>query len=325
MPPRVSVIIPTFNCADFIEGALASAWDQYPNQEIIVVDDGSTDETVSLVRRYESAVRLIEQENSGAAAARNTGVAHATGDLFAFLDADDVWLPGTLSARVDHLCRNPDVGLVWGKWQESRLGRDLTLGSMPSQAKDKGTSTTPTVVSGRAGWLYPELLLDSIVHMITVVMRRSIFEKAGGFDESIRMGEDYDLWLRVSRLCPIHQLDLECALYRIHDASTTAKPKCINYELLVLERTIERFGRLGPDGRSVAERVLQARLAKLHFDFACGHLLRGDPNIARVSFAAAARHGMRGTNLLALWLEAASRSLLRCGPRHDSKLETYTP
>src|SRR4051794_5813716 len=111
--PAVSVVIPTYNYARFIERALVSVLGQtHRPAEVLVIDDGSTDETATVVDRYATRVRYLRQENSGVSAARNAGVESSTGDLVAFLDADDEWVPNKLELQVEALTKRPEAGLV---------------------------------------------------------------------------------------------------------------------------------------------------------------------------------------------------------------------
>jgi len=130
--PLVSVIIPAFNARLHIGAALSSVLDQdYPNLEIIVVDDGSSDETSKEALRYGERVRVIRQANAGPAAARNRGVSASRGELLAFIDADDVWIAGKLVAQVRYLREHPDVGVVFGAWIRWNASEDGTFGEPP--------------------------------------------------------------------------------------------------------------------------------------------------------------------------------------------------
>lgn len=133
MIPLVTAVVDTYNHERFIEDAIRSALSQdFPSSqlEILVVDDGSTDRTPEIVRRYEPQVRLIQKPNGGQASAINTGIAHATGDIIAFLDGDDVWLPTKVSRVVEQFKSNPRVVLVYHKFRfwDSRDGREWDPG-----------------------------------------------------------------------------------------------------------------------------------------------------------------------------------------------------
>lgn len=208
----VSAIIPTHNRQELVTEAIQSVLAQsYRDFEIIVVDDGSTDSTRSVVQAFtDPRLRYIHQENAGLAAARNTGIRAARGDFVAFLDDDDVWFPEKLSWQVTVLQRQLDTGLVTGGW----VCVDNS-GTQLSQAKP---------------WLWrPQLDLDTWLMACpavpaAVTVRRDWLERAGGFDEALsraRYGaEDWDLWLRLAFLgCPMAWVEELVCAYRVNPGS----------------------------------------------------------------------------------------------------------
>jgi len=282
--PLVSVVIPAYNCGRFIGDALDSVVDQnYPALEVLVVDDGSTDETCDVVARYGSTVTLIKQRNAGAAVARNEGMQRARGKYVALLDADDLWLPGKLRLQVDYLERHPDVAMSCTRWH---LLHPDAAGRYPVE-RTVAPETAP-VDAKCAGWVYCALLLDCEVWTSTVVMRRELRERIGGFDSELRRGQDYDYWLRASRVTRIDRLDAPLALYRMQVAHDRKFPDT-NWELAVIRRAIERWGATGPDGRALPEAELRARLWALNYKFGYTQYLGGRYAMARAAFAAALR------------------------------------
>ena len=270
----VSVVIPCYNAATWISSSLNSvAAQKWPALEVIVVDDGSTDGSVDLLRAHFPDVRVLQQRNGGAAAARNAGIQAAHGDWIAFLDADDWWLPGKLQAQMALLATQPDAQMcttAWEVWksEDPEPAREL-LGPLlhPKPAQGRGNPAT--------GWIYPELLLGCCVWTSTVVARTSLLRTLGGFDVSLKVGEDYDLWLRASRLTPIVRVHRPLALYRQHPSSLTKQAPARNYEAAVVGRAIERWGYSAPDGRS-ARRVDVARaLARTWHNFGSAQLQAG--------------------------------------------------
>jgi glycosyltransferase involved in cell wall biosynthesis len=185
--PRVSVVIPLYNLRRFVAEAIESALAQtLPADvvEIVVIDDGSTDGSGEIARRYVPRIRYVRQENRGLSAARNAGIRESTAPLLAFLDADDRLLPEKLASQLDVFERHPDVGLVYcGVRHVDETGRLL-----PQQgwAKDEGD-------------VFPRLVLGNLIHPLVAVVRREPVERAGGFDETLTSAEDWDLWLRISR------------------------------------------------------------------------------------------------------------------------------
>ena len=280
--PLVSVVIPAYNSVDYISDALDSVLNQdYPALEIVVIDDGSTDGTCDVVARYGSAVTLIRQRNTGAAVARNEGIRRARGQYVALLDADDVWLPGKLRLQVDHLESHPDVALCCTRWHliypdaAGRYHFERTFAPEP-------TSVDPKC----RGWIYCELLLDCEVWTSTVVMRRELTERVGGFDAELRRGQDYDYWLRASRLTRIDRLDAPLALYRMQVAHDRKFPN-VNWELGVIRRALDRWGATGPDGRALSRAKVRARLWRLNYRFGYMQYQGGHYALAQVAFVAA--------------------------------------
>jgi glycosyltransferase involved in cell wall biosynthesis len=173
--PLVSVIIPAFNAQDTIERALVSTLAQdYDPFEVIVVDDGSTDETGSVAARVEG-VRCLTQDNAGPSAARNRGVEAAAGEFLAFVDADDEVPPTKLSAQVGYLLEHPDIGCVLGRQEVELEG------------------------GGAPEWIGRDPVFNDFagVPLMSLVCRRDTFQELGGFDPALRIAEDRDLLVRM--------------------------------------------------------------------------------------------------------------------------------
>jgi glycosyltransferase involved in cell wall biosynthesis len=293
----ISVVMPAYNCAGFIQQALDSVLAQdYEPKEVIVVDDGSSDATPDVVRSYGGSVRLIRQANAGAAAARNTGVAAANGELIAFLDSDDSWRPGKLSAQAAYLAAHPDVGMVYCLWRVHEGN-----GPDPGAA---GDDTTPRP----SGWLYGRLLFSCVVHTSTVLLRRAIAQQAGKFDTSYRCGEDYDYWLRVSRLTQIHCIQQVLSVYRSWDGSITKRAHHVNYEYEVVRKILARFGTKSPDGSEVPARAVHQRLARACFDFGYQNMRYGDARLAASAFGQSVRHSPYRPKAWVFWAMASLRA-----------------
>jgi glycosyltransferase involved in cell wall biosynthesis len=187
----VSVIIPAFRSAGYIAETLSTVFNQsYRDFEVIVVNDGSPDtaQLVEALAPVRDRIVYVEQENGGAGAARNAGLARARGDLVAFLDADDRWLPGFLESQVRFLEAHPDSDMVYA---DARL-----TGATPHAGKTfMDTNPSVGVVSVRS-----LLAQECTVLTSTVVARREAIDAAGGFDASLRRGQDFDLWVRMAHL-----------------------------------------------------------------------------------------------------------------------------
>ena len=304
----VSVVVPAYNAARYLAEALDSALQQdYDAKEIIVVDDGSTDETPEIVKRYSGRVVSVRQENRGSAAARNVGVAHARGDYLAFLDSDDLWLQGKLRAQVGYLDRHSNVGLVYSSWDVWHPGSSGQF-ELP-QLDDPLQHEEDALDHAFSGWIYNDLLLDCFIQTSTVMMRRSVAGQVGEFQTRFRRGQDYDYWLRTSQVTEIHKLARVWSLYRIHNESITRRVHPVNYGYDVLRNAIDRFGGTSPGGRSTPDHVIARRLAGVSVEFAYQHLLYGDPRIARASFTQSIRYAPLRPKIWLLWALAGLRSL----------------
>jgi glycosyltransferase involved in cell wall biosynthesis len=282
--PLLSVVIPAYNSARFIGEAIESVLAQgHPEIELLVVDDGSTDDTADVVARHGKPVKLVRQQNSGAAVARNTGMRVARGRYVAFLDADDLWLPGKIDAQLAHLEQHPDVSLCC-TWFD--LLQPDSSGTYIVDANKSDRNALDG--AGYSKLTYADLLLDCEVWTSTVVVRRELLDQVGGFDPALRRGQDYDYWLRASRITPIHRLDATLALYRMgsgHGKMFAEK----NWGLAVISKALEQWGVTGPEGRALSARQIRRRLWQLNFDFGYGQLSLGRLGPAQEAFLEALR------------------------------------
>jgi glycosyltransferase involved in cell wall biosynthesis len=213
--PRVSVIVPAYNAAVYLPHAIDSVLAQtFVDWEIVVVDDGSTDHTQSVVESYRPALadklQYIHQSNHGLPAARNTGIKAARGEFIALLDADDVWLPQRLERGVQVLDSDPEIGLV-----HARVARIDTKGMVIGQLK-----VDPKYMSGRIA--HDIYIRRAHIVCPTVMFRRHCLDKAGWFDESMRATEDRDLWFRIALHFKIEYIDEILAYYRLSPSSMTS-------------------------------------------------------------------------------------------------------
>ncbi len=313
MSSLVTVIIPVYNCAAYIAEAVDSALSQDDvATEIIVVNDGSTDNTLDVLARFRDRIHVIDQKNAGPPAARNAGLAAARGDYIAFLDADDVWIQGKLAAQVRHLDQHADVGTVFTHWHVWTAEPD---GSFARRPEIESRRVSDEIDVANSGWLYNRLLFDCELLTTTVMLRGSMVRQLGGFDLSLFNGDDYDYWLRASRAGKVTKLASVGALYRILPNSVSRKPRDINFEYEVVSRAASRYGLVGPDGTTTTPADLQRRLEALELAHGYVHFLRGDPRVAYSAFRSAlARDPARPR----LWLHALRAGVKLC-LRSDGK------
>lgn len=193
--PFCSVIIPTYNRALFLKEAVDSVLAQdFKDFELIVVDDGSTDETQKILAPYleKNLLKVIVQKNKGVAAARNTGIKSAAADWLAFLDSDDLWLPKKLEKQINFLRENPNLKIC--QTEEIWIRRGVRVNPMKKHQKF-------------SGWIFKKCLPLCLVSPSAVMIHRDVFEAVGFFDESFLVCEDYEFWLRVSLNLEIGLLD----------------------------------------------------------------------------------------------------------------------
>ena len=224
----VSVIIPVYNGGRYLAEAIKSVLDQnYRPIEIIVVDDGSTDGSADVARSFSESVHYFYQPNQGVAVARNTGIKSSSGDLIAFLDADDLWAQSKLSVQVDFLLMHPDIGYILGRQQnflESGIDKPF--------------------------WLRREHLLnDHVGFLPTLMIRRRIFDRVGLFNPDYIISSDVEWFSRVKDACIPMMVVPEIVLYRrIHDTNLSYQLKPGDPTLLrALRASVHRKGTKNPD------------------------------------------------------------------------------
>lgn len=262
---QVSVVIPTHNRAHLLARALDSVLAQtLPALEIIVVDDGSTDDTRGLVaERYPQCIYL-KQPQTGVSAARNAGIQAASGDWIAFLDSDDAWLPGKLEAQRDCLAAHPGVRLCHCEEIWIRQGRRVN--PMRKHAK-------------AGGWIYQRCLPLCVISPSAALLHRNLLEDVGGFDESLPACEDYDLWLRIcaqESVAFVEQPQIE--KYGGHDDQLSQRYWGMDrFRIQALEKMLQKTD-LTPSDRSA---TLQALIGKCDI-FAKGAAKRNKLDEARL-------------------------------------------
>jgi len=245
---RASLIIPTFNHARFVGAAIDSALAQTVSAfEVIVVDDGSTDETPTVLARYAGRVRVLRQENRGLSAARNAGLAAAHGTFVSFLDADDVMAPTKLAAQLEVLERSHAIGWTYC---------DVLMETVATGAMARASERFGYASRALDGWLFPELIHGNFIPAIAPLVRRTALEVAGGFDERLTALEDWDMWLRLSLIAEARYTPAVLVTYRIRPGGMSEdRARMDRSRFLVLDK-INRtrpvaLESLGPVGRRI--------------------------------------------------------------------------
>jgi glycosyltransferase involved in cell wall biosynthesis len=191
--PLVSVILPTYNRAWALKTAIDSVlFQNYPNIELIVIDDGSQDNTKKLLKDYKNQIRVLTQENAGVSAARNRGIEKSRGEFIALLDSDDSWDKKKISCQMDFFMANPEALIC--QTQEVWIRNHKRVNPKIKHKKP-------------SGMIFEQSLNLCLVSPSAVMMKREIFEQKGYFNEKFLVCEDYDLWLRISSTIPVFLID----------------------------------------------------------------------------------------------------------------------
>lgn len=255
--PLVSTIIAVYNGETYLEEAVKSALSQsYTSHEIVVVDDGSTDSTPDIIASFGDALRSIRQANAGVSAARNRGISAAHGELIAFLDADDLWLPRKLERQVALYLAQPETGFIY-------------CGYFVTDARLRVRYGVPVLAAGRR--VNGCLTMDAwgIGLPLTGVVPRAVIESSEGFRSELSTSADADLLARIASQYPVAAVREPLALYRSH-------PKQMHRDPSLMERDVADFlNRMEAGGFLSASEANRGR-ANLHLRLAVQRLARGD-------------------------------------------------
>lgn len=243
--PLVSVIIPTYNRAETLPAAIESVLAQdYPHFELIVSDDGSTDETPGILDQYAKQLTVIRRENAGVSRARNRGIQASKGELIAFLDADDYWLPEKLSAQVAWFSQNPAAMIC--QTEETWIRNNRRVNPKARHKK-------------RAGDIFIPSLSLCLISPSAVMVRRRLLDETGLFDPDLPACEDYDLWLRVTCRFPVGLIEKSFAVRRGgHADQLSALPGLDKYRIRAIQKILHT-GRLTPAQQDAAVKTLKVK------------------------------------------------------------------
>lgn len=283
--PKVSVIIPSFNCERYIAEMINCVLNQsFKDIELIVVDDGSSDRTREIISSFGPPVRLIAQANAGRCVARNRGIREASGEFICLLDHDDYWFPDKLALQVEQFQMHPEAGAVYSSFI---LWPGDSNDQFPAPGSFDLTSYPDGIDPDFSGWIYHQLLMDCYMLTSSAILRAEVFQRCGVYDESLPYSEDWELWLRVAREYPIIKLSRPTTLYRQHLQQGSRVIREVDYRTLLLTQAAKKWGLCSRDGRCVSRRQFFAQLAVYHASFALDHLRAGHRRIAIRSFAKA--------------------------------------
>ncbi|MDL0429704.1 glycosyltransferase [Marinobacter sp. TBZ242] len=223
--PLVSIITPTFNRSDYLPEAIDSVLGQtYQNFELVIIDDGSTDGTKALMNAYleDQRIRYIYQSNQGQSVARNKGIAESNGEFICFLDSDNAWCPNKLDRSIMEFRNFPEADIVYG---------DIIL------IDEKSVEIGKSNMKRHSGKITFHLLKDNFISMNTTMTRKKCFDELGCFNESDRIAEDYELWLRFSTRFEFRYIPEFLGYYRIMEdqISSDKKQRFLGNERLLLD------------------------------------------------------------------------------------------
>lgn len=240
-----------------------------PVDEIIIVDDGSNDNTSEVVNKYGNSIRYIWQENSGPAAARNRGILEARGVFIAFLDSDDIWVKDKMEIQMDFFKRNPHLDIVFGLMANFNGMENKELPEI------KNMEIYNYLIKHQADLknIFEFLISENVIPTPSVVLKRSCIDRIGLFDESLRNAEDYDYWLRAARTCRFGFVDAILVKRRRHENNLVndwvARTKA-HAEVLAMAQ--KKFEDLPPR----SQKLLIRRLSNTNYDLGSYFYKKGD-------------------------------------------------
>jgi glycosyltransferase involved in cell wall biosynthesis len=285
----VSVVIPMHNGLPHIADALHSVyWQTRPAHELIVVDDGSTDGSAEWVQLHYPNVILLRQKQQGIAATRNRGIAAATGDWVAFLDHDDAWHPSKLEVQLKAASRFPNASVVYGDFERWLPDTEGDHKWPPCWASNQ---LELSIADASCDWAYSRFLMDCWMQTSSALISSKLLIQAGLFDTRWPSGEDWELWLRLSRLSPFVHIARALSLYRLHSNQVTKGPSSsmIDFRTKLIEHAIARWGYANPDGSGAGSKHIRKHLSFYHWEYGVSQLSAGNKNIFFAAMARAIR------------------------------------
>lgn len=291
MSALVSVVIPSYNSAKFIAATLESVFSQtHRNLEILVVDDGSIDNTIDVLQAFRERILIIQKPNGGPASARNLGIRQAKGEYVAFLDADDLWVNNKIERQLAAISAEPKIGMVYSR--RKFLQDEKVISEIPKK---------PCL----SGMIFRELFNGNFITTSTVLARKACFDRLGVFDErkDFIAVEDYDMWLRIAKEYALACIDEELVYYRVHAGGISKKiDRSYLNEKAVIETALKRW----PNLEQETAVSINKRLAKLYVNYGSDFLESMETRSARDKFLTVLKYDLLNG---AGWIGLAKSSL----------------
>ena len=259
--PKVSVIIAAYNGEKYISDAIESVFNQtYENIEVIVIDDGSTDNTAERIKLYLSRVKYLYQDNAGVANARNSAIQNSQGEFIAFLDHDDIWLPVKIERQVDYFLKNSQSKFVHTPVRYiNHLGEIIEPSGYWGKLKFNGEVKD-----------VKEIFMHFAMLQSTMMIKKEIFDEIGLWDQAFTSGDGYDLCLRIALKYTLGFINEPLALYRLHDSNISKNE--IRFDLAKI-MVVEKFLASEPNSyKIIGKRNINTRLFNLYSEMA-GNIL----------------------------------------------------
>ncbi len=274
----ISIIIPAYNSAKYlpetIDSILAQGMRDY---EIIIIDDGSTDNTREVIDKFNAKIKYIYQKQKGAAAARNRGIRNSRGDYIAFLDADDIWLPQKIRLQMQYFNNNPEISIIYTDAQVFDE-RGLIWHSANRHMR---------MYSGK---IYYKLFLENFIHTSSVILKRACLERVGLFDESLGPCEDYEFWLRLARDYEFAFINKPLVKYRLSSNSFSRGKagfeRMFNLAIKISEDIISEDHNLFEG----SQYLIRQRFGKLYYRYGWRYFQINDFRNARDRFILSIKH-----------------------------------
>lgn len=304
---KISAVIPAYNSQNFILDAISSIQNQtHPIDEIIVIDDGSEDDTQLTIQNLNANIIYHKQENQGPSAARNKGIEIAKGDWIAFLDADDQWVTDKIEKQLQVLAKNPELHLIAGDMQEIGINNELITHSVLAKHKllEKFSANQSQALKNALA----ELLATNFIPTGTVLVKRSTLLALGMFNSTIRFGEDLELWAKIAACHPITCMPELLMLRRLHGHNATSCTTPMLEDLVIVMQSIREHTQEALKTQNVSANLL---VAKAWANLGYWHFVNTDYQQARSAFIYSLKEHINIRSLTYLIASLIPRELIK--------------